>query len=223
MTDSNWETKNNNGVWISTYKGKGGDDKGIIKLQKPAHVSTGPSHTGECSYHLYVVASQTALTLSELAAGTSEETVVQALTYNLPSTGVQTFMRDLYSTPWDATNFVGNITDPMQDVTLYHVAAKVDLKWNSTSAIENVSVNNVKNSGLYIFKPTENANEPGTYNASQTMDIDQQYNGRYVFYLPQFTNNCTFNVTLGGNPEEYITFTPATTGGFTSWLRWLKK
>lgn len=222
LTNSNWETKNNNGVWISTYKGKGGDDKGIIKLQKPAHVSTESSHTGECSYHLYVVASQTALTLSELAAGTSEETVVQALTYNLPSTGVQTFMRDLYSTPWDATNFVGNITDPMQDVTLYHVAAKVDLKWNSTSAIESVSVNNVKNSGLYIFKPTENAYATGSYDASQTMDIDQQYNGRYVFYLPQFTNNCTYKVKLGNKAED-ITFTPATTGGFTSWLRWLKK
>lgn len=218
LTDSNWETKNNNGVWISTYKGKGSTDNGIIKLQKPTCSAVGHN----CSYHLYVVASNSALTLSGISENVSEEDVVRELKYNLPNDDVQTFMRDLYSTPWDATNFVGNITDPMQDVTLYHVAAKVDLKWNSTSAIESVSVNNVKNSGLYIFKPTENAYATGSYTETQTMDVDQQYSGRYVFYLPQFTNNCTYKVKLGNKAAD-ITFTPATTGGFTSWLRWLKK
>lgn len=218
LETTNWDTKNNNGVWISTYKGKGGDDNGIIKLQKPT--CTTPGHN--CSYHLYVVASQTALTLSGISEGVTEKTVIRELTYNLPSSGAQTFMRDLYSTPWDATSFVGNITDPMQDVTLYHVAAKVDLKWNSTSAIENVSVNRVKNEGLYIFRPTENAYATGSYTETQAMGVDEQYNGRHVFYLPQFAT-CTYNVKLGGSAEENITFTPATTGGFTSWLRWLKK
>lgn len=217
LAASNWDTKSNNGVWISTYKGKDDGDNGIIKLQKPTCSAVGHN----CSYHLYVVASNSALTLSGISENVSEEDVVRELTYNLPNTGVQTFMRDLYSTPWDATNFVGNITDPMQDVTLYHVAAKVDLKWNSTSAIENVSVNSVKNEGLYIFKPTENAYDTGSYTETQTMDVDQQYNGRYVFYLPQFAT-CTYNVSVGSNTGD-ITFTPATTGGFTSWLRWLKK
>lgn len=226
LETTNWDTKNNNGVWISTYKGNGGDDNGIIKLQKPTCSNTKPGHS--CSYHLYVVASQTALTLSGISEDVSEKTVIRELKYNLPSTGVQTFMRDLYSTPWDATSFVGNITDPMQDVTLYHVAAKVDLKWNSTSAIENVSVNNVKKENLYIFKPTENTDgittsDGYTETSNLTDNVDQWYNGRYVFYLPQFTNNCTYKVKLGSNEAENITFTPATTGGFTSWLRWLKK
>lgn len=215
LTKENWDTKNNDGVWISTFKGKNSSDNGIINLRKP---DCSEGHT--CTYHLYVVASASELNLT-VAENDSEESVVRELKYNLPSSNVQVFMRDFYSTPWDVSRFVGNLTDPMQDVMLYHVAAKVDLKWNSTSAIDKVSVNKVKNENLYIFKPTENVYATGSYTESQTMDIDQQYNGRQVFYLPQFAT-CKYNVTVGSNTGD-ITFAPATTNGFTSWLRWLKK
>lgn len=217
ITQANWVTNNIDGAWISTYK------DGIITLQKPNDANT---------FHLYVVASESALTISDISAGTDEETVVRELKYNIGGTDAQVFMRDLYSTPWDADDFSGNITDPIQDVILYHVAAKVDLKWNSSTAIKTISVNKVKNTGLYLFKPTENVfDAEGGYTASHTFnddnEMDQQYNGRYVFYLPQFQRtNCTYNVTLGSGSPENITFYPleiSTYGGFTSWLRWLKK
>lgn len=219
-----WNTTNNNGIYISEYKGTGKDDA-VITLQKEAHRQGEAAHA-ECNYHLYVVASQTELTLPELTAGTSEKTVVQTLTYDLPSSGVQTFMRDLYSTPWQETGFVGDIKDPMQDVILYHVAAKVDLLWNSTTAIKSISANNVKNTGLYIFKPTENtggilSSDGYSETISLTENVDMWKNGRYVLYLPQFTSDCSYKIGLNDTKED-VKFTPVTTGGFTSWLRLLK-
>lgn len=222
LNSNNWETTSKDGIYISTYKGKGSDDTGILSLQKPAHSGDVPvGH--QCTYHLYVVASTSDLTINVLE-NASEADVVQALTYNLPGSDVQVFMRDLYSTPWDETNFIGNLTDPMQDVILYHVAAKVDLKWNSGTEIKTVSANNVKDTGLYMFKPTENSYlETGAYTVSQAIEEDEQFFGRHVFYLPQFQNpNCSYNIGLN-TTNSTIKFTPVTTGGFTSWLRWLKK
>lgn len=228
ISGAQWTTQNNGGVYISTFTGGAGSTPAVITLQKPEHDSSEPAHN--CKYHLYVVASETAL---DLTANVGDaESAIQDKLYNLPTSGVQTFMRDLYSTPWQETGFVGNLTDPIQDVMLYHVAAKVDLKWNSATAVKNVTATNVKNEGLYIFKPTENIFNGGDlitgYNETfpLTDNVEQWYNGRYILYLPQFktneNNNCYYRVGL--NETKYdITFTPSTTGGYTSWLRWLKK
>ncbi|MCQ2536691.1 MAG: hypothetical protein MJ110_06975 [Lachnospiraceae bacterium] len=173
---------------------------------------------------------------SDQAFAGSSESAVQALTYNIISGSqedTQAFMRDLYSTPWkDNATFVGALTDPMQDVILYHTAAKVDLKWNSTTALpiegdyRYVKVNNVASTGLSIFKPTVNTGATGSYTVSTPFDEDTRYYGRQVYYLPQFN---TYDVTVGSNVQDgsdeshpLVTFSPATTNGFTSWLRWLK-
>lgn len=233
IPNATWDTKNNNGVYISTFKSGTGNTTGIITLDKP-ECAKEPKDVN-CEYHLYVVASNSELTLPSLTAGTSEEAAVKAITYNLPTSGdIQVFMRDLYSTPWDDVSFVGDLTDPIQDVILYHVAAKVDLEWNSTTAIKNVSVNSVKNEGLYMFQPTMNVHASGTctYDATKdlTTDVNLWYNGRTSFYLPQYVNStsptsssCKYNVTLGSGPEDITFDNLSTEGGFTSWLRWLKQ
>lgn len=176
--------------------------------------------------NLYIVASNDDLSSSFSSVTTSTtEAQIQSLVYSISGSDEQSFMKNLYSTPWtgSASSFVGNLgSDYFKDIILYHVAAKVDLKWNSTLTLTgNVSVNNVKNTNLYIFKPTENTYDTGSYTATSTIGGDQQYNGRQVFYLPQFAT-CKYNVTVGSNTGD-ITFAPATTNGFTSWLRWLKK
>lgn len=227
---SDWDTKNTDGVWTSTYKG--GTNNGIITLDKLECKKL--TKDEKCEYHLYAVASTSPLTISA-NVDDSEADVVRTLKYSLPTLGaddnVQVFMRDLYSTPWDATNFVGDITDPVQDVILYHVAAKVDLKWNSATAVERVYADNVKNNNLLLFQPTQNLDgvlSEGGYSDSWAMPVDQQFNGRYILYLPQFKtadkNDCSYKIGLGATTTSLITFTPISTqGGFTSWLRWLKK
>ncbi len=170
------------------------------------------------------------------------EAEIQSLLYDIPAqkTGTdaetaeayqvrsQSFLKNLYSTPWEKQEtFVGALKDPYQDVILYHVAAKVDLKWNSAAMLSgNVSVNNVKSAKLSLFKPTNNASaETENYTVTNAIDEETMYNGRQVFYLPQFN---TYNVTVGGNVQDgssvdhpLVAFTPATTNGWTSWLRWL--
>lgn len=214
----------------------------ICTYNKPLHLTVNKNAISDISTaRLYVVAGNRDLTTSTapnmsyssitIDADESED-AVKALTYNIISgdqTTTQAFMRDLYSTPWESNaTFVGALTDPMQDVILYHTAAKVDLKWNSTTALPvtepncYVKVNNVASTGLSIFKPTVNAGATGSYTVSTPFDEDTRYNGRQVYYLPQFNQ---YDVTVGSHThagDGKITFSPATTNGFTSWLRWLK-
>lgn len=229
-TAANWSTEYDEEThnYISTYIYKdNGNDNDVIKLKKykSTDIAGHVAHVGDCTRHLYVVASNAELSLSA-SLGDSEESVVRELKYNIPGSNAQVFMRDLYSTPWDATNFEGDL-NANQDITLYHVAALVDVKWNSSSAINSVSVNNVKNENLYLFKPTENTGgiltAPNGYTETKLIsDEDDKYLGREVFYLPQFKNDCQYSIGLNSD-KQTVTFTPDVTNGYTSWLRWLKK
>lgn len=226
--DGNWSTrKEDNGDFISTYIGNDGAVEGIVTLQK--YNTSADSHSGhtagDCTHHLYVIASASEITGLSATEGQSEESVIRELKYSIPDANQQVFMRDLYSTPWDDDNFEGNLVDAVQDITLYHVAAMVDVKWNTnTTAITSVSANDVKNTGLYLFKPTENAYSTGSYTATNSVEADQNYLGRTVFYLPQFkAPNCQYNIGFNSEAAIPVTFTPDVSKGYTSWLRWLKK
>lgn len=174
------------------------------------------------SVRVYAIAADEAIAHG-LAENGSEDAVKNLVyTYN-----GQDRMRDLYSTPWvsDAT-FIGNLNEPIKDIILYHVAAKVDLKWNSPTALSgNVSVNNFQKDKISIFQPTKNGTGDftGTTKATEStaLTVGTQWNGRQVYYLPQPSNG-TYNVTVGANTQN-VTFTPNTDGGYTSWLRWLKQ
>lgn len=218
----------------------------ICTYNKPLHLTVNKNAISDISTaRLYVVAGNRDLTTSTapnmsyssiIIDADESENAVKALTYNIISgdqTTTQAFMRDLYSTPWESdATFVGALTDPMQDVVLYHTAAKVDLQWNSSTTLPvtgesaYVKVNNVNASGLSVFKPITNTySESGTYNVQSPIEDDRWINGRQVFYLPQFANNtCQYKVTIGNKTQETVNFSPVPVSvGFTSWLRWLKK
>lgn len=180
----------------------------------------------EQSKNLYIVASNDDLSdvFSSISASTTEESVRNTL-YSVGGTDKQEFLKNLYSTPYkEGTVFIGALDkDYFKDIILYHVAAKVDIKWNTTTALTDyISVNNVKASGLLLFRPTENPYATGNYTVAVPFTEGTNYNGRQYFYLPQFTNDCTYDVTIGST-NSLVTFTPATTNGFTSWMRWLNK
>lgn len=198
------------------------DKDGVYVFNKPLSYSyTGAPIAGR----VYAIASDYQLTLSA-----SNESALKELSYSIPSgsdDNPQEYMRNLYSTPLvtsDTIPFTGtvvgfNTNTPSADVTLYHVAAKVDVQWNSETALSrNVSVNDVKNTGLYYFKPTENALESGSYTVSEPITPGTMYMGRQVFYLPQFADP-TYSITTGTDNTNNIQFTPSTTNGWTSWLK----
>lgn len=199
--------------------------------------------SGEMSQtkNVYIVASNNDLTsLFNGISATTAEADVQNLVYSIQEEALgtdytsqdktQAFMKNLYSTPWTdaAASFIGNLgADYFKDIILYHVAAKVDLQWNSTAMLPTtgedafVKVSDVKREKLSLFHPTDNsAALTATYTVTSPIEADRMYNGRQVFYLPQFN---TYNVKVGGNAATDITFSPSTANGWTSWLRWLKK
>lgn len=209
------------------------DKDGVYVYNKPLSYSyTGNATAGR----VYAIASDYQLTLSAY-----NENDLKGLSYSIPSDKSQDYLRNLYSTPLVTSAevpFTGTVVGfeggtPSADVTLYHVAAKVDVQWNSATQLPTansfVSVNDVKNTGLYYFKPTENAtNATGSYTVSEPITPGTMYNGRQVFYLPQFATpayNTTYNIKVGGevpptpDNSDNVTFTPSTTNGWTSWLK----
>lgn len=219
-----------------------GDDKWTTNSEKTVSTYgkklTFPTTDGDVGKRkqLFVVAANRALseTLFSGIANNDPVSKVLALTYNI-SGDAQVFLRDLYSTPWEnESSFAGNINNPIQDIVLYHTAAKVDLKWNYADALaltENdetslIKVTDVKNTGLSLFQPAVNSNVDGSYSVTAPITYANYRNGRQVFYLPQFIDN-KYNVTIGSNTytggSKYQFEGVTTTGGFTSWLRALIK
>lgn len=199
----------------------------------------GLTETQKSSLRVYAIAADEEIAHG-LAVNGSEDAVKNLVyTYN-----GQDKMRDLYSTPWvDNATFIGNLNEPVKDIILYHVAAKVDLKWNSPTILTgNVSVNNFQKNNISIFQPTTNGSTTeftGTLTATESTPIttNTQWNGRQVYYLPQPSDGA-YNVTIGSHIHDgthdkdggttgtlipKVTFSPNTEGGYTSWLRWLKQ
>lgn len=198
-------------------------DKSISTYGTPLTFTVAPADESKTK-RLYVVASTESLgesSFSGVQVGDGEDEV-KGLLYAIQGStpeAKQTFLRDLYSTPWkNSSTFVGDVTDRYQDIVLYHTAAKMDLKWNSAEKIATtgvVGVNEVHSTELSLFSPTNNGTT-GTvnYSVSAPITADKQYNGRQVFFLPQFAH---YNVTIGAKTSD-IEFT-APAEGFTSWLR----
>lgn len=222
------------------------DQNNVITYKTPLTFSVA-SLTDKSSARVYIVASKTELTIPTIKTTTPDQTTeatVKSITYSIQDVAEspnintaldasQQFLRDLYSTPWQSNEtFVGKLISPYQDIILYHTAAKVDLLWNSAAALSgSVSVNSVKNEGLSLFKPTTNTWVAGSYTVSTSLTEETKWNGRQVYYLPQFANSaepasaCKYDVTVGEHTHtgvSMVTFSPATTNGFTSWLRWQK-
>lgn len=170
---------------------------------------------------VYIVASTSAITWPGVTRGTSGTTEEEILgfTYNYPSSNAQKFMKDLYSTPYSATNFTGSLTGEFKTVRLYHVASKLDINWEASSAISgNVSVNNFQTTGLSYFKPSTGNTGSGTDSESTIITTGSAYNGRTVFYIPQ-PSSATYNITTGTGKTHDITFTRDEV--FSSWFRGL--
>lgn len=124
------------------------------------------------------------------------------------------FMKNLYATPYNLQSegaYYGTVNDlntntPSVNVMLYHVAARLDLKWNveeerrKNFALGTLSVSDLPKS-CYLFRPTENT-DPGEGNGySETVvsqfDATTAWSGRRVVYVPQVNDRASgFPVTL---------------------------
>lgn len=124
------------------------------------------------------------------------------------------FMKNLYATPYNLQSegayygTVKNLTanTPSVNVMLYHVAARLDLKWNVEEerrkdfALGTLSVSDLPLS-CFLFKPTENT-DPGEGNGYSDIVVSEfnattAWSGRKVVYVPQVNDGArNFPVNL---------------------------
>lgn len=135
------------------------------------------------------------------------EDQVTYMTFSFEAEGAAAILPNLYASPHNLTYdhdddadtpeiYYGTILEmesntPHVDLVLYHVATKVDLIWNiadgkqTTQRLTSLTLNNLKRSGCYLFRPMENpynATDEDSYSHSFTTTPATQWDGREVFY-----------------------------------------
>lgn len=161
--------------------------------------------------HVYAVASNATLNLlPSVALRTTSESVIKDLYAEITE---DADLRDVYSVPYTATNFVGEVKGV--DIPLYHVASKLDVQWNAASPISAVSVAGLP-TNINVFQPTTHTGI-GTGSRSLTTNSGNNTFGRAVFYVPQMANG-TYSITTGTKTQD-VQFTPNVSDGRTSWMK----
>lgn len=147
---------------------------------------------------------------------------IVSLTYDPSVEGATSsvFMKNLYATPYNLLDnggqYYGTVKDlntntPSVNVMLYHVAARLDLKWNveeerrKNFALGTLSVSDLPKS-CFLFKPTENKDPGAGKGYSETVvsqfDATTAWSGRKVVYVPQVNDGASgFPVTLSYTNE----------------------
>ena len=130
---------------------------------------------------------------------TGEETLCN-LKFSLQAdaNGSYDYIRDIYATMADHTSgdeYYGTVEDPTAEtpsiaLTLYHVAAKVDVIWNVTTAMQptvrlrQIALKGLRHEACYLFRPMRNTPPTSnTYQTTVTTDVGTQWLGRHSFYI----------------------------------------
>lgn len=178
-------------------------------------INYGPKPTNDEGLHAYIVAwrgNTSPISATELQSNTTIESVVADMTYNASDTAM---LRNLYTYDYK----LDKNDRPILNATLYHTCAKLDVQWNSASALSTsgyVSVNGVPTTNLSLFNPVDCGGSVGR-NYSEAITTGNKYNGRAVFYVPQLSSQ-TYNISVGSSSGDII-FTAPTTNKWTSWFK----
>lgn len=212
---------------------------------------------GTTSAKVYIAASYEPLKKNGAAIPTLTEANTEAdvlgITFDADETDFQKNLQNLYSTPYNympaASPYNGDyygtvkLNSGIIKMMLYHVAAKVDVKWNIAEDkqddyyISYIQARQLKQKNCLLFKPTENtwtsADEGLGNNYPLDLvdgDIGQQWLGRQYFYAIPYgpTYNIHLHILKNGDDKD----TYATTGYnlkltkgmsafpvFTPWIR----
>ncbi len=201
--------------------------------------------------------------LKSVALATGKDVVEEQVTYmtfSFDSGNAATILPNLYTSPYNLTYDHDNDTDtpeiyygtilemesntPHVDLVLYHVATKVDVIWNvadgkqATQRLTSLTLNNLKRTGCYLFRPMENpynASDEDSYSHTFTTTPSTQWDGREVIYAIPYRKGSEGNyifpldftiegvVKTNETDAEFIqTFTqeiPLTDNIHPSWIR----
>ena len=206
--------------------------------------------SGTTSARVYIAASHERLKkngtdIPTLTASNTEADVL-AITFDAGDADFRSNLQNLYSTPYNYMpngSYYGtvNLKTRVVRMMLYHVAAKVDVKWNVAEDkqddyyISYVQARQLKQKNCQLFKPTENtwtsADDAANYSLDLVDgDIGRQWLGRQYFYAIPY--GPTYNIHLHFLTNGHDKTTYAATGYnlkltkgmsafpvFTPWIR----
>ena len=241
-----------NGSWVKTAVN--GDSvykyAGNIQVSIPEGVRTQGA--------VYAATSFTALTLKNTPTNegsyASWDDAINAIKAVTFTPADYNNLQDIYSSPYnlkidDDNNqntdkiYYGTVQDVasaqpnVDNLMLFHVAAKVDLLWNVADNVQSdirltgMTVNGLSRTG-YLFRPNENgvpAHDP-TYTRAIPINIGNQWDGRAYFYAIPYSNGTNYPLTLAldmkadGKSEKKgvllnIPYQTNDTDPFTHWMR----
>lgn len=157
-------------------------------------------------------------------------------------------LQDIYSSPYnlkiDDDNYYGTVQDVasaqpnVDNLMLFHVAAKVDLLWNVADDVQSdirlteMTVNRLSRTG-YLFRPNENEvpAHDATYTRAIPINTGNQWDGRAYFYAIPYSNGTNYPLRLDlkadGKPYKTgdagvaldIPYTLSTKNPYTHWMR----
>ena len=161
-------------------------------------------------------------------------------------------LQDIYSSPYnlkidDDNNqhtddvYYGTVQEVasaqpnVENLVLFHVAAKVDLLWNVVDdkqadiRLTEMTVNGLSRTG-YLFRPNENGVPHDTYTHSIPINIGNQWDGRAYFYAIPYSNGTNYPLTLvlkakaSGKTDKTgvaldIPYINSTESPYTHWMR----
>lgn len=210
----------------ASQKDKWTDNGSKFDYEEPILIDVEDADPNKLS--VYVVASKGEIDRTTNPTTLTKSTTSYTVIENMKSSTTvftEDLLKNLYS--GSAVYVKAGESIPMVDVTLTHVAAKLDVQWNNTTSTAltgNVSINDLPKWGVSLFKPTT-VESPATDADKWTVNIPStpitvanQWNGRAVFYVPQLASS-TYNITVGTGAGQNITFHPNTDGFKTSWLK----
>ena len=203
---------------------------------------------------IYVICSNKKLTLfPSFASISTVDQVLNLQFYTAPDT-IQENLQNIYSTPYNYIKdgdyyctydcSAGNVYT--LDLLLYHVAAKVDIKWNVEEnkrisgegvRLTYMEARNLYNGNAYCFKPMRNVSGSALTTGESIAIIDNSgdegrwWEGRYYFYTIPYTITVEgkqyypLQMTLKTNGSTETGYQPTlnlqvdTTAVFVPWLR----
>ena len=162
---------------------------------------------------VFAVASYKKLTFNQTLTYGASENDLLSLAFNTEPDSIQDNLQHIYSTPYDYEingSYYGAFNTTVHNVPylymiLYHVAAKVDIKWNVADTVRiksdpsqavrltRMDVCNLFNGFAYCFKPMENSSGVSPLTTGDTIHIVSPldeglwWEGRSYFYTIPYT------------------------------------
>ena len=160
-------------------------------------------------------------------------------------------LQDIYSSPYNLKidddnnqltpdNYYGTVQDVasavphVDNLMLFHVAAKVDLIWNVADNVQSdirltdITVKGLRQKG-YLFRPNENTTPDETEKYTIPINIGNQWDGRAYFYAIPYSEEGNYPITLTitkksatdeiATKEVALNIPYTTENPYTHWMR----